>query len=101
MTQACFVEAMYFLGKLGGIGLQQRLWMLWESGRLVLHCPSESELRRMRELMDKYSDIPMDFADASIVAAAEVLGIKTLFSLDSDFHIYRLYGRESFTIVPE
>jgi len=44
---------------------------------------------------------PLNFADASIVAAAEVLGIKTLFSLDSDFHIYRLYGREPFTIVPE
>lgn len=100
VTHACWVEAMYFLGKLGGFSLQEHLWTLWESGKLVLHCPSEAELHHMHALMQKYRDIPMDFADASIVAAAEALGIRTVLSIDADFYIYRIHGREPFIILP-
>lgn len=101
ITHACFVEAMYFLGKLGGFPLQERLWNLWEHGKLVVRCPTDTELERIRTLMQKYRDVPMDFADASIVAAAETLGLRTLFTLDADFYIYRIHEQEAFIIVPE
>jgi len=55
------------------------------------------------ELMDRYSDHPMDLADASLVAAAEALRSTTVFTLDrGDFAAYRArIGRTSkrFTIV--
>lgn len=40
-------------------------------------------------LTEKYSNVPMDIADASLVFAAEKLGIKQVISIDSDFLIYR------------
>ncbi|MGE3595451.1 MAG: hypothetical protein AB7N70_07850 [Dehalococcoidia bacterium] len=41
----------------------------------------------MAELMEKYQDRPMDLADASLVAAAERLEQRRIFTLDDDFHI--------------
>jgi predicted nucleic acid-binding protein len=47
-------------------------------------------LRRALELMDRYADRPMDFADASLVVAAEQLRTTRVFTLDrSDFATYR------------
>lgn len=54
----------------------------------------------MPELMAKYHDLPMDLADASLVAAAEQLGIKTIFTIDSDFQIYRTIDGSSLDLIP-
>ena len=51
--------------------------------------------------MEKYRDTPMDLADASLVATAEVLRLKRIFTLDSDFLIYRLNDQAAFEIVPD
>jgi predicted nucleic acid-binding protein len=37
----------------------------------------------------------MDFADATLVVAAEKSGIREIISLDKDFNVYRLPGREN------
>jgi predicted nucleic acid-binding protein len=49
---------------------------------------------RIVELTDKYADLPMDFADATLVITAEKTGIQKIISLDKDFDVYRLPGRE-------
>jgi predicted nucleic acid-binding protein len=44
-------------------------------------------------LMEKYDDLPMDLADASLVWLAGELGILEVVTLDeTDFGIYRLPG---------
>jgi predicted nucleic acid-binding protein len=55
---------------------------------------NQNDLLRITELTQKYADMPMDFADASLVVAAEKTGIREIISLDKDFDIYRLPGRE-------
>ena len=51
----------------------------------------ERSLTRAFELMEVYADHPMDLADASLVAAAEDLGARTVFTIDrSDFETYRV-----------
>lgn len=51
---------------------------------------NESTIARAFELMDKYEDRPMDFADASLVVAAETLRTTSIFTLDRrDFVTYR------------
>ena len=55
---------------------------------------NQNDLPRITELTKKYADLPMDFADASLVVASEKSGIKEIISLDKDFDIYRLPGRE-------
>ena len=67
---------------------------------LQIHLSEESEQRRMRQLMDQYSDTPMDLADASLVVTAEILRLSCIFTLDSDFYVYRINGVEAFTVVP-
>ncbi len=91
---------MYFLFQAGGYAAQGALWRMRTAGRLVLHDLSAEETDRMTALMDKYQDKPMDLADASLVAAAERLLVKRIFTLDSDFHIYRLVDGSPFDVVP-
>lgn len=55
---------------------------------------NQNDMLRLIELTDKYADIPMDFADATLVITAEKTGIRQIISLDKDFDIYRLPGRE-------
>ena len=55
---------------------------------------NQNDMPRLVELTDKYADLPMDFADATLVITAEKTGIKEIISLDKDFDIYRLPGRE-------
>jgi predicted nucleic acid-binding protein len=43
--------------------------------------------------------MPADFADASLVAMAERLGLLQLASLDRDFDRYRAFGKRAFTNV--
>jgi len=49
----------------------------------------EQELPALAALMEKYSDRPMDFADASLLWLADALGLGDIATLDGGFHIYR------------
>jgi len=69
-------------------------------GRLILYPPSENEITRMAELMDKYRDTPMDLADASLMALAERLGTRRIYTLDRDFSVYRLADGMAMDCVP-
>jgi predicted nucleic acid-binding protein len=89
-TWLCFTEAIYFLGEEGGYHFQERLWQLRRDGILnILELtPTEGDL--VDALMAQYQNVPMDAADASLVAIAQIRNFHSLFTLDSDFYIYRL-----------
>lgn len=99
-TWPCLTEAMYLLGEYGGHTDQEKLWELVERGIVRIHSSSDEERVRIRALMRKYKDTPMSLADASLVTAAEVLGVSRIFTTDSDFRIYRISGKKPFDIVP-
>ena len=99
-TWPAFTEAMYLLGQAGGIAGQRALWTLVHTDRLILADLSTTAVERSAQLMDKYADRPMDLADATLVAFAEEQDHRKVFSLDSDFHIYRIRGRQRFEVVP-
>lgn len=98
-TWPCFTEAMYLLGEVGGHRYQAALWDLRATRRLRLHEFVPAEADRMAALMDKYKDTPMDLADASLVAVAESLSLRQIFTVDSDFYVYRLADGSAFEIV--
>lgn len=89
-TWPCFTEAMYLLNLVGGHHYQNSLWHWRRDGRLSLLDITRAEADRMEALMALYKNVPMDFADASLVAVAESCGYRRLFTIDSDFYIYRL-----------
>jgi hypothetical protein len=99
-TWAVFTEAMYLLGAAGGWVAQEALWRLSERGDLHLAELDASMRKAARALMEKYSDVPMDLADATLVALGQSLEIKRVFTLDSDFHIYRFKGKQAFEVIP-
>ena len=99
-TWPAFTEAIYLVGGAGGWPAQESVWKLVDRGDLKLAELDEALRQRTRELMAKYSDVPMDLADASLVAVAESLNLRRIFSLDSDFHIYRLKNRRTIEVLP-
>ena len=50
--------------------------------------------------MDRYADRPMDLADATLVALAEERGDRRIFTLDTNFQVYRFRGRQRFETIP-
>lgn len=99
-TWPCMTEAMYLIGKAGGYPFQVALWRLCMSGLLIVHELSLREADRMLILMDQYRDAPMDLADASLVAAAETLSLRTVFTIDKHFYAYRTADKQAFQVVP-
>jgi predicted nucleic acid-binding protein len=90
---------MYLLGRMRGSDGQDEFWSFLFNRLILLHLADDRELRRMRELMFKYRDLPMDLADASLVAAAESLGTQRILTLDRHFHAYRVDDRQPFEIL--
>lgn len=49
---------------------------------------TKKDITRIISLSKKYSDIPMDFADATLIVISESKNIEEIISIDSDFYIY-------------
>ena len=81
---------MYLLGVVGGYRYQNTLWQLRRDGRLILVDTTDKDADRMDALMAQYTNVPMDLADASLAAVAESRGYRRVFTIDSDFYVYRL-----------
>lgn len=98
-TEAVLTEATHLLGRVSG-GRKTCLDFFLAGGAFLV--PStQASLRRARALIEKYGDVPMDFADATLVVLAEELGTNRLFTTDrQDFSIYRIGGRKHFVIDP-
>lgn len=79
---------------------QRALLQFIASGAVQLAHFEAAAIERASSLMAKYEDLPMDFADATLVVLAESLGTTTVFTLDRrDFGLYRL-GRRKLTLLP-
>lgn len=95
-----FTEAMYLLSF--SWKAQEALWEMVDRGVVELLVLEEGDRSRMRDLMRKYRDLPMDLADAALVAVAEREKVRRIFTLDRrDFEIYRPARLNRFMILPE
>lgn len=88
-TVPVLTEAFHMLGP-GTIG-SDRLREFVVKGGLSVWWFDGATLSRAFELMDVYSDHPMDLADASLIVAAETLATRRVFTIDrKDFAAYRI-----------
>jgi len=68
----------------------QLAFLKWiKRGGVQLVHLEEENLERVIALSEKFQDVPMDLADASLIVASEQKGIHEIASIDSDFYIYR------------
>jgi predicted nucleic acid-binding protein len=94
-----FNEAMYLLNF--SWDAQLALWEMVEINALTLLPLDVLDVPRMRTLMGKYRDLPMDLADAALVRVAEREKISRIFTLDRrHFRAYRPAGIGPFSILP-
>ena len=99
-TEAVLTESTYLLGRIPG-GRETCLDFFLAGGATLVP-PSLASLRRCKDLMKKYTDLPMDFADATLVVLAEDLGTDLVFTTDyRDFEVYRAGGRRRFQVFPK
>jgi uncharacterized protein len=88
-TIPILTEAFHILGP-GSIGSDRLRDFVLQGGVTVFFLDLPS-LTRAFELMETYADHPMHLADASLVAAAESLQTRRVFTIDrSDFETYRI-----------
>ena len=85
-TEACLAEAMYLAGSRIGTHAQGRIWDLLQAFDVEWLA---SDPRLVKRLMERYRDVPMDFADATLVALASEDPQVRVATFDSDFHAYR------------
>ncbi len=68
-------------------------------GAVEIQNIENNDFGRLKELIKKYRDLPMDFADSCLVYLAEKLNLNTIATIDRDFSIYRIQGRRKFKII--
>jgi uncharacterized protein len=79
---------------------QRLLWSRLETAAIALAPLDHADAPRMRELMEKYRDLPMDIADAALVRVAERDDLTRVFTLDRrHFSIYRPGRRRRFAVL--
>jgi uncharacterized protein len=92
-------EAMYILRAYWQA--QDALWEMIDTGVVEILVLGRDDVTRMRELMRKYRDLPMDLADAALVRVAERERLRRIFTLDRrDFQIYRPSRIGRFAVLP-
>jgi hypothetical protein len=88
-TSAVITEAMYFVSS-SRAGPRLLAELAAESAMETYDLTSPAELLEAANLMEKYADTPMDFADATLILMAEALELTEVFTLDRrGFSTYR------------
>jgi uncharacterized protein len=75
-------------------------WFFLRSGAVTLLPFGDEDLTETEQLMAKYRDRPMDFADATLVRLARRERLRTVLTVDDDFFVYRIHGRRGFDVQP-
>ena len=98
-SEAVLTEVFHIVGRRRE---PEAVWGFLATGAVTVGAITDSDLPLLRQLMSQYSDLPMDFADATLVHLAQSAQIPTIFTVDfEDFEVYRLHGRRRFRILPE
>ena len=74
----------------------QRDFLSWAQQALTIDTGTVADLPRIRAILEKYADLPADFADASLVALCERIKVWDVASVDDDFTIYRGRDKQRF-----
>ncbi|BAZ89636.1 MULTISPECIES: type II toxin-antitoxin system VapC family toxin [Cylindrospermopsis] len=98
ITTWCVVtETCYLLQKRVGVDAPKIFINKISTGKLQIFDLKQNHCQRIEELIEKYQDLPMDLADASLVILAEQLGHGRILSVDyRDFNTYRWKNTEPF-----
>jgi predicted nucleic acid-binding protein len=90
-------EAMHLLA--GTPPAQEAILDMIDDAVLTISDLDKDDWRRIKTLMRKYRDLPMDLADAALVRVAEREKISRILTFDGHFSVYALPGRARFELL--
>jgi predicted nucleic acid-binding protein len=91
VCEPVLTEAMFLLSRFPAAREKLMHWL--EQGVLQVGFHLDDHSQAVAALLAKYRDVPMSLADACLVRMAEIHDRHVVFTLDSDFSIYRRHGR--------
>jgi uncharacterized protein len=94
---AALSEAFFLLRQTHGGAIE--LLRLLERGLVVPDFNLLAELPAVGQLLRRYESVPMSLADACLVRMAELNRGAAVFTLDSDFQIYRRHRRQVIALI--
>ncbi len=99
-TEAVMTELGYLLEDSTALQTVALLWVeqAKRHGRLEIHPVADHAV--LARLLERYDDLPCDYADATLIALANTLDLREIATLDQrDFSVYRLHHNHSFKLV--
>jgi uncharacterized protein len=88
--EAVLSEAFHLLGEPGAPNLGELL----RRGALLVAFTLTENVEPVVKLIEKYSNVPMGFADACLVRMTETLADPIILTTDQDFRVYRRHSRQ-------
>ena len=99
-TEAVITETAYVLA---ASPMHQRAALQWVQRARVaglLSVEPVTDHAALAVVLDRYADLPCDYADATLIALAENTGVAAIATIDQrDFSVYRIGGRKRFRLV--
>lgn len=95
--EAVVTEACHLLAHVSG-GARQVLTFV-ERATIEIDFSLPGEIAVVKELIKKYENVPMDFADACLVRMSETIDNSIVFTLDSDFWVYRKNSKDAIELI--
>jgi uncharacterized protein len=92
LSEACFLAQRTQGGASAILGLLER-------GVVTLELVLKDHIGEVSSLVQKYADVPMSLADACLVRMSEVVANCTVFTVDSDFQVYRRHNRQKIPLL--
>ena len=100
VCEPVLTKAMFLLS--GFPSAREKLMHWLEQGALEIGFHLADHRQAVAALLAKYQDVPMSLADACLVRMAEIHDRHLVFTVDSDFRIYRKHGRSPIaTLTPD
>jgi len=93
-TDSVITEFLYIFHK--NIEIQFDFLNLISTSDIIVISFDDSEYSILAKYIKKYKDLPMDYADATIVPGCEKIGTNLIATVDNDFLIYRYNGKIKF-----
>ncbi|MEM8808907.1 MAG: PIN domain-containing protein [Cyanobacteria bacterium P01_G01_bin.38] len=101
LPQLVLVEVAYLIGRDIGIATVVKFLKGLPASRFELIEATDQDIARIAEILEQYADSKVDFVDASVMAIAERLKVKTILTIDQrDFRLFRPSHCQSFTLLP-
>ena len=92
ISESCFLVNHLHNGK-------NNVLEMLKAGFLEMNFSLSNEVEVIQTLIKKYENVPMSLADACLVRMSELNENSTVFTLDSDFRIYRKDGKKEIPLI--